>query len=66
MKTVILDYDPTWAALGWAKANCKSYITNDLADVNTPSDLSNGYTIGKIEYFFGDERDATLFRLMWS
>ena len=64
-KSVILPYDPTWKALEWAKANCRSYITNDLADVKSPSDLSNGYTIGKIEYFFNDERDATMFRLMW-
>ena len=65
-KTVILPYDPTWRALEWAKANCKSYITNQGVDVKSLADLSNGYTIGKIEYFFGDERDATLFRLRFA
>lgn len=56
-KTVILPYDPTWRALEWAKANCKSYITNQ-------GPVSQGQ-YKKIVYFFGDERDATLFRLRW-
>lgn len=62
-KTVILPYDPTWEALFWAKAHCKSYITNDTV----PETPANIYPrVYKIEYFFADERDATWFRLMWS
>lgn len=60
-KIVVLPYDPTWRALEWAKVHCRSYITNyhgyDPARPAKPN---------KIEYFFGDEQDATLFRLRWS
>lgn len=65
MKTVILAYDPTWAALEWAKAHCKSYITNEGI---TKIDWTQPYhpDPAAIEYFFSDERDATLFRLMWA
>jgi len=63
-KTVILPYDPTWRALEWAKANCKSYITNQgLTNGGPRPDTWLGP--GQIEYFFADERDATLFRLKW-
>lgn len=37
-KTVILPYDPTWEALFWAKAHCKSYITNDTVP-ETPANI---------------------------
>lgn len=64
-KTVILPYDPTWRALEWAKANCKSYITNQGV---TKINWTQPYRpeAGAIEYFFGDERDATMFRLKWA
>jgi hypothetical protein len=53
---VIIPYDPVWTALDWTKKHCRSYYTNDA--VNTP----NGYYVA---YYFGDEEDATLFRLRW-
>ena len=59
-KTVVLPYDPTWKALEWAKSNCKSYITNDGVIDQFPN---NGFT--RIEYFFANEKDATMFRLRW-
>lgn len=60
-KTVVLPYDPTWKALEWAKANCKSYITNDGVIDQFPN---NRFT--RIEYFFANEKDATMFRLRWA
>lgn len=59
-KTVILPYDPTWQALGWAMTHCRSYITNQGVANSGPTPLTV-----EIEYFFADERDATLFRLKW-
>lgn len=59
-KTVILPYDPTWKALEWAKANCRSYITNQ----GIVSGRSQSFA-SQIEYFFADEGDATMFALKW-
>jgi hypothetical protein len=55
--TVTLPYDPDWKALEWAKEHCSSYITNDLHQ--------DGYN-DKIDYHFGDEKDAVMFALRWS
>lgn len=61
-KTVVLPYDPTWEALEWAKANCKSYITNQRASGHNSTLM---YREVNIEYFFANEKDATLFLLRW-
>ena len=60
MTRVTLLYDPVWRALDWAKKHCASYITNDAHQ--------SGYNIydnSKIDYFFGDDYDATIFALKW-
>lgn len=57
---VTLEYDPVWPALDWVKDHCNSYITNDVHQ-----DGYDTYDLNKIDYFFGDEKDATLFRLRW-
>ena len=59
--TVTIPYDPFWAPLEWAKANCPSYITNDMH-----MDGYNTYDISKIDYHFSNEKDATLFLLRWA
>jgi hypothetical protein len=59
-KVVTLPYDPLWTPLDWAKAHCLSYITNRVRQKST--------LFGEpqyIDYFFADEKDATLFRLKW-
>jgi hypothetical protein len=57
---VTLLYDPTWKALDWVKENCPSYITNDMHCYGY-----NTYASEKIDYFFGDEEDAIVFKLKW-
>lgn len=57
--TVTLPYDPLWKPLDWAKEYCSSYITND---VHRDGDNSSH----KIDYFFGNEKDALMFLLRWS
>ena len=59
---VTLKYDPVWEPLEWAKANCKSYITNDVNSKSTYKHINNTH----IDYYFADERDAVLFKLRWS
>jgi hypothetical protein len=59
--TVTLPYDPSWKPLEWAKANCPSYITSDMH-----MDGYNTYDISKIDYYFSNEKDATLFLLRWT
>ena len=59
--TVTLPYDPWWEPLEWAKTNCPSYITN-----NVHQDGYYTYDRAKIDYYFGDEKDATFFALKWS
>ena len=61
MNKVTLPYDPVWIALNWAKKHCSSYITNDVHKNTGESDRGV-----QIDYFFSDERDATLFTLRWS
>lgn len=64
-KTVILPYDPTWAAREWAKTHCPSYITNQSIPRGALQFLPNFESIIQIEYVFGDERDALAFTLRW-
>lgn len=66
MSTVVtLKYDPAWRPLDWAKKNCKSYITNNAS--NDQSLLVRGFRQNySINYHFGNERDAALFKLAWS
>ena len=58
--TVTLEYDIFWEALGWAKKNCPSYITNA-----GHQDEHGKYDVDKIDYFFADDRDAVAFMLRW-
>ncbi len=58
---ITLPYRPMWEPLDWAKENCPSYITNDVH-----MDGYNTYDNTRIDYFFGDEGDAILFKLAWS
>ena len=58
--TVTLPLNAGWQPLEWAKENCPSYITNDLH-----CDGYNTYDQTKLDYFFGDEKDAMLFILRW-
>lgn len=58
---VTLRYDPTWAALEWAKVNCPSYITNEI-HLRPHSLLRES---SKIDYYFSDSRDAVMFALRW-
>jgi len=62
--SVILPYDPTWCALEWAKKHCSSYITNNAVGKKHNSFFSRNYY--DIEYVFGDEKDALMFRLRWA
>ena len=57
---ITLPYDPIWRPLEWAEENCPSYITNTLHE-NDQRDCE--YL--RIDYFFSDEKDATLFALKW-
>jgi hypothetical protein len=59
--TVTLPYDPLWKPLEWAMKYCPSYITNDVH-----CDGYNTYDNTKIDYFFGNEKDAMWFVLRWS
>jgi hypothetical protein len=59
--TVTLPYDPFWEPLHWAKKYCSSYITNDMH-----CDGYNTYDATKIDYFFGNKKDALMFLLKWS
>jgi hypothetical protein len=66
---VTLPYDPKWQALAWAKEHCESYITN-ITNVAAPTGALNPAPGGWIAdycivYYFGHERDATLFALKW-
>jgi hypothetical protein len=58
---VTLKYDPIWKALDWAKKHCPSYITNDASLANELSDR-----VYYINYYFGNEQDAIIFKLKWS
>ena len=63
---VTLPYDPTWAALAWAKEHCPSYITNKASNTTRLKPVVGGWVNDSgIVYYFGDERDATIFTLKW-
>jgi hypothetical protein len=68
---VTLPYDPTWQALEWAKRNCPSYITNNTNEFGPFTVTYNRYNTSQtvmyqINYYFGDEKDATAFLLRWT
>ena len=67
MATIVtLPYDRLWrpleskGPLDWAKEHCPSYITNDVHMCGY-----NSYDVNRIDYFFGDDRDALIFTLKW-
>lgn len=60
--TVTLRYDPTWQALDWAKIHCASYITNQLHTI--PDTVLRDPS--RVDYFFANSQDATLFALRWT
>lgn len=60
-KYATIPYTPLWEPLDWAKEHCTSYITNDMH-----MDGYNTYDTSKVDYFFGDEKDALMFMLRWS
>ena len=64
---VTLPYDPTWAPLAWAKEHCPSYITNKASNTTRLKRVSSSGWVNdsSIVYYFGDERDATIFTLKW-
>jgi hypothetical protein len=62
MIKVTLKYDPIWRPLDWAKAHCKSYITNDT----TGRGHNDTWENLRVNYYFGNEQDAMLFTLRWS
>ena len=59
--TVTLPYDLFWRPLEWAKEHCPSYITNDIHTRGY-----NDYDVNRIDYFFGNEKEALMFLLKWS
>jgi len=65
-KVVVLKYDPTWTALEWAKKHCPSYITNDAKPVEPRRSMADYMNPVYINYYFGNEHEAFLFKLRWS
>lgn len=64
---VTLPYDPVWQALDWAKKHCPSYITNFTRHESYYSEIGyDTYDHFKIDYYFGDSREAALFILRWT
>ena len=64
--TVTLPYDPAWAPLTWAKEHCPSYITNKASNTTRLKPVAGGWVNdSSIVYYFGNERDATIFALRW-
>lgn len=64
--TVILDYDPVWAPLDWAKKHCPSYITNRAIVEEIDRGFYSRNIVHQIEYIFSDDRDAVWFTLRWA
>jgi len=63
---VTLPYDPEWRALAWAQEHCDSYITNVAAPTGALNPAPSGWIRDfRIVYYFGHERDATMFALKW-
>lgn len=65
---VTLPYDPAWAPLVWAKEHCPSYITNKASNTTRLKRVSSSGWVSdsSIVYYFGNERDATIFTLRWA
>jgi hypothetical protein len=64
--TVTLPYDPVWAPLVWAKEHCPSYITNKASNTTRLKPVAGGWVNdSSIVYYFGDEKDAIMFKLTW-
>lgn len=57
---VTIPFTPLWEPIDWAKEHCPSYISNDIH-----MDGYNTFDNSKIDYFFGDEKDAMWFKLRW-
>lgn len=53
--------EPFWKIKKWALAHCKSFVWMDVSDV---SDVSLYYD-ELATYYFGDERDALMFKLKY-
>lgn len=53
--------EPFWKIKKWALAHCKSFVWMDVSDV---SDVSLYYDELAV-YYFGDERDALMFKLKY-
>jgi hypothetical protein len=67
-KVVTIPYDPVWEPLEWAIKHCPSYVTN-AATSTAHHDATTGrlvFTRHNINYYFGDEKDAIIFKLKWS
>lgn len=65
--TVTLPYDPTWAALAWAKEHCPSYITNKASNTTRLKQVAGGWINAYcIVYYFGNEQDVIMFKLRWT
>jgi hypothetical protein len=62
---VTLPYDPEWQALAWVKQHCDSYITNVANPAGLKSAPDGWIADYRIVYYFGHERDATMFALKW-
>lgn len=62
---VTLPWSPAWEALEWAKKHCPSYITNDVHTYINTDGVELG-DVDRIDYYFGDEKEALMFRLRWS
>jgi hypothetical protein len=62
---VTLPYDPAWQPLAWAKEHCDSYITNVAHQAGLKSAPGGWIADFCIVYYFGHERDATMFALKW-
>jgi hypothetical protein len=62
---VTLPYNPVWEELDWLKKHCPSYITNDVHRYINDDGFELG-DVDRTDYFFGDEKEALMFRLRWS
>ena len=62
---VTLPWKPTWEELDWAKNHCPSYITNDVHRYINSDGVELG-DVDRTDYFFGNKKDALMFRLKWA
>jgi hypothetical protein len=56
--TVTIPHKNEWHTVAWAKENCPSYIS-------CTGYLKEDKDQGFIEYYFSDEKDASVFSLRW-